>query len=105
MAGKQPCRVTQASSPVHFRKAAREIQSSAFNSKSKSGLAQSGVRSEGIASGKLMNTKNGHFFTFLCASVAGVFALALVAQSFARPAVFQSLLFGQWILSRDLAIS
>ncbi|MBO0861497.1 MAG: trypsin-like peptidase domain-containing protein [Chloracidobacterium sp.] len=51
-----------------------------------------------------MNTKHGHFFAFLCAAVAGVFALALVAQSFARPAVFQSLLFGQWILSRGLAI-
>ncbi|MBO0726492.1 MAG: trypsin-like peptidase domain-containing protein [Blastocatellia bacterium] len=52
-----------------------------------------------------MNTKHGLFFAFLCAAVAGVFALALIATPFARPAVFQSLLFGQWMLSRGLASS
>jgi serine protease Do len=51
-----------------------------------------------------MNTKRGLFYAFLCAAVVGVFALALIAASFARPAVFQPLLFGQGILSRGLSI-
>src|SRR5512145_1112688 len=42
-----------------------------------------------------MNTKRGLFYAFLCAAVVGVFALALIVASFARPGVFQSLLFGQ----------
>ncbi|HEX5085420.1 MAG TPA: trypsin-like peptidase domain-containing protein [Blastocatellia bacterium] len=50
-----------------------------------------------------MNTKRGLFFAFLCAAVVGVFSLALIAASFARPAVIQSLLFGQGNLSRGLA--
>src|SRR5262245_12229748 len=52
-----------------------------------------------------MNTKRGLFFAFLCAAAAGVFALALIAASFARPAVFQPMLFGQGILSGVLASS
>src|SRR5215475_14270003 len=50
-----------------------------------------------------MNTKRGLFFAFLCAAAAGVIALALIAAPFARPAVLQPLLFGQWILSLGLA--
>lgn len=42
-----------------------------------------------------MNTRRGLFFAFLCAAVVGAFGLALVVASFARPAIFQSLLFGQ----------
>src|SRR5262249_14893101 len=52
-----------------------------------------------------MNKKPGLFFAFLCAAVAGVFALTLIAAPFARPAVFQTLLLGQWMLSRGLASS
>jgi len=47
-----------------------------------------------------MNTKRGLFFAFLCAATVGVFALALIVASFARPAVFRSLLFGQENSSR-----
>jgi len=47
-----------------------------------------------------MNTKRGLFFAFLCAATVGVFAIALIVASFARPAVFRSLLFGQGNSSR-----
>lgn len=52
-----------------------------------------------------MNTKRGLFFAFLCAAVVGVFALALIIASFARPGVFRSFLFGQGNSSRGLASS
>ncbi len=52
-----------------------------------------------------MNTKRGLFFAFLCAAVVGVFALALIVASFARPGVFRSLLFGQGNSSWGLASS
>ncbi|HEV2663950.1 MAG TPA: trypsin-like peptidase domain-containing protein [Blastocatellia bacterium] len=47
-----------------------------------------------------MNTKRGLFFAFLCAATVGVFALAVIVASFARPAVLRSLLFGQGNSSR-----
>src|SRR5262245_13389676 len=50
-----------------------------------------------------MNTKRGFLYAFLCAVVVGAFALALIAASFARPAVFQSVMFGQGNLGRGLA--
>ncbi len=52
-----------------------------------------------------MNTKRGLFFAFLCAATVGVFALALIVASFARPGVFRSILFGRGSLGRGLASS
>src|SRR5262245_32642454 len=52
-----------------------------------------------------MNTKRGLFFAFLCAAAVGVFALALIVASFARPGVFRSLLFGQGNSSWGMASS
>ncbi|HEY8460405.1 MAG TPA: trypsin-like peptidase domain-containing protein, partial [Blastocatellia bacterium] len=50
-----------------------------------------------------MNTKSGLLYAFLCALAVSAFALALIAASFARPAVFQSFLFGQGNWGRGLA--
>jgi serine protease Do len=50
-----------------------------------------------------MDTKRGHFYAFLCAVVVSVFALALIIASFARPAIFQSILFGHGNWGRGLA--
>jgi serine protease Do len=50
-----------------------------------------------------MNTKRGFLYAFLCAVVVGAFAFALIVASFARPAVFQSVLFGQGNLRSGLA--
>ena len=50
-----------------------------------------------------MNTKRGLFFAFLCAAAVGVFAIALIAASFAQPDVFHSILFGRGGGSHGLA--
>ncbi|HEY6402805.1 MAG TPA: trypsin-like peptidase domain-containing protein, partial [Blastocatellia bacterium] len=50
-----------------------------------------------------MNTKRGFLYAFLCAVVVSAFALALITASFARPSVFQSVLFGQGNWGRGLA--
>jgi serine protease Do len=50
-----------------------------------------------------MNTKRGLLYAFLCAVVVSAFAFALIAASFARPAVFQSVLLGQGNLRHGLA--
>ena len=50
-----------------------------------------------------MNTKRGLLFAFLCATVVGCAAFALVVASFARPGFFQSLLLGRGGLGASLA--
>src|SRR5262245_44380025 len=52
-----------------------------------------------------MNTNRGLFFAFLCAATVGVFAIALVVASFARPCVFGAILRGKGSLGRGLASS
>jgi serine protease Do len=52
-----------------------------------------------------MNTNRGLFFAFLCAATVGVFAIALVVASFARPGVFRAILLGKGSLGRGLASS
>src|SRR5262245_6803841 len=49
-----------------------------------------------------MNTKRGLLFAILCATVVGCAAFALVIASFARPGLFQSLLFGRGGLGLSL---